>query len=157
MLRIIVAMANGAVIGKDNRMPWHIPEDLAYFKHTTMGHPVIMGKNTYFSIGKALPGRENIVLSRSRDFHLPDAKVYHDLKSAMRDYPNAFVIGGAEIFRQALPYAKQLYITHIDKDIAGDTRFDDLDLSAYKCIYCENKISADGNYPLRFCIYEPLD
>ena len=154
MLKIIVAMANDRVIGQDNRMPWHIPEDLAHFRQTTMGHSVIMGRNTYLSIGKALEGRKNIVLSRNTEFNPVDAIVYRDFKAAIADYPEAFIIGGAYVFAQALPYARQLYITHIDLDIHGDTRFPEIDLSQYQLLSCTSSLSRDGKYPLRFCLYQ---
>jgi len=154
VLKIIVAMANDRVIGQDNSMPWHIPEDLAHFRQTTMGHSVIMGKNTYLSIGKALDGRTNIVLSRDPEFRPPDSVVYHDIAAAIEDYPEAFIIGGAKVFEQALPYAGQLYITHIDLDIPGDTRFPEIDLAKYQLLSCKASISRDGTYPLRFCLYQ---
>lgn len=154
MLKIIVAMANDRVIGQDNRMPWHIPEDLAHFRQTTMGHSVIMGRNTYLSIGKALEGRKNIVLSRNTEFNPVDAIVYRDFKAAIADYPEAFIIGGANVFAQALPYARQLYITHIDMNIPGDTRFPEINLSQYQLQNCTSSISRDGKYPLRFCLYQ---
>jgi dihydrofolate reductase len=149
-------MADKRVIGQNNRMPWHIPEDLAYFKKTTMGHTVIMGKNTYLSLGKALPGRKNIVLSRSLDLELPDAEVIHDFLDAINMYPDAFIIGGAQIFEMSLPYVKLLYITHIDQDIEGDTFFPEVDYSRFKCLSCTERTSEDGQYPLKFCVYERL-
>lgn len=155
-LKIIAAITRTHVIGLKNQMPWHIPEDLAYFKKTTLGHTVIMGKNTYYSIGKALPGRKNIVLSRNPDFSLADAEVYRDFASAIREHPDAFVIGGAQLFALALPYARYLYITHIDKDISGDAWFPKVDFAAYTRLSCQKSISADGHYPLSFCIYERL-
>lgn len=137
-------------------MPWHIPEDLAYFKKTTLGHTVIMGSNTYRSIGKALPGRRNIVLSRSIELKLPDAEVYHSFEAAINAHPDAFVIGGAQLFALALPLASTLYITHIDQYIAGDTRFPELDLCAYRCLSCTENSSTNGQYPMRFCVYGRL-
>lgn len=153
-LKIIVAMANNRVIGKDNRMPWHIPEDLAHFKQTTLGQAIIMGHNTYLSIGKALPERKNIVLSRDVDLVLPDAEVMHDFAKALAKYPDAFIIGGAVVFAAALPLAEYLYITHIDDDIEGDTYFPEVDWTLFKCLNCQAQSAGNGQYQLRYCVYQ---
>ncbi len=105
-------------------MPWHLPEDLAYFKRTTMGHTVVMGRKTFESIGRPLPGRTNVVITRNLDFRAPaEVKVFHSLPEAIAVYPDSFVIGGAEIYRQALPLANELYITYIDAEYEGDVQF----------------------------------
>jgi dihydrofolate reductase len=156
VLKIIVAMARNRVIGLNNQMPWHIPEDLAYFKKLTFGGTVIMGSNTYRSIGKALPGRTNIVLSRSKSLQLSDARLYDSFKDAIRDFPDAFVIGGAQLFAQALPLAGKLYITHIDLDIPGDTMFPEIQWGDWQRISCESAWGANGRYPLNFCVYQRL-
>ncbi len=137
MLKIIVAVARGGVIGCKGMMPWHLPEDLAYFKRTTMGSAVIMGRKTYESIGRPLPGRVNVVVSRSVDFQPVGVCVYHSLPEAVAAYPDAFVIGGAEIYRQALPMAGRLHVTRIDADFQGDTYFPVFDLSDWQLVSSE--------------------
>jgi dihydrofolate reductase len=125
-LTLIVARARNGVIGKDNAMPWKIPGEQAYFKRVTMGHPIIMGRKTWESIGRPLPGRRSIVVSRNAAFSAPGAEVVHDLQAAMALCAGAaetFVIGGAELYRLALPLADRLLITEIDRDFDGDTFF----------------------------------
>jgi len=127
-INIIVAMANNRTIGLDNRMPWHLPADLKHFKAITMDHPIIMGRKTYQSIGKALPGRRNMVVSRDPDFKLTDAEVVGDLDTAVDLCSHAsdiMIIGGANIYQQMLPRTDRLYLTFIDLDVAGDTFFPD--------------------------------
>ncbi len=129
---MIAAMANNRIIGADNAMPWHLPADLRHFKQTTMGKPVIMGRKTYQSIGKALPGRPNIVISRDSSFKPTDATVVPCPEDALdmavtlptRD-EEIMVIGGGTIYHRFLPLAERLYLTFIDKDVAGDTAFPD--------------------------------
>ena len=125
-LTLIVARARNGVIGKDNTMPWKIPGEQAYFKRVTMGHPIIMGRKTWESIGRPLPGRRNIVVTRNPDFVAPGAEVASSLDVALAQCagaPEAFVIGGAELYHQALPHAARLLITEIDHDFDGDTYF----------------------------------
>jgi dihydrofolate reductase len=109
-LSIIVAMARNRVIGHQNKLPWHLSEDLKHFKETTLGHPIVMGRKTYESIGKPLPGRENIVLTRNQDFQVDGVVVIHDLSTLEEKYSKKeiFIIGGAEIYRWALPRANRL-------------------------------------------------
>lgn len=152
-LKIIVAMTQDRVIGKDNQMPWHIPEDLAHFKRETTGHSIIMGRKTYLSIGRALPNRQNIVLSRDEAFAGKDLIVYHSLAEAIAAEPDAFIIGGAAIFEQALPLVDELYITHIEADIEGDRKFPELDWSLWQEQACTELLAASG-YKLRFCKYK---
>lgn len=125
MISFIVAMDENRVIGQDNRMPWHLPADLAHFKATTMGHPVVMGRKTFESIGKPLPGRKNIVLTRQTDWSAGGTEVIHSLD----DLPagDLFVIGGAEIFRDLLPRVDRMYITVIRHAFAGDAYFPEFD------------------------------
>lgn len=150
-LKIIVAVAKNGAIGKDNHMPWDLPEDLKYFKETTMGHAIIMGRKTYESLGKALPGRKNIVISRS-DIELSDAIVYNSLTDAIESENDAFIIGGAEIYKQAMPFADYLYITHIDAEIEADRYFPPIDESLWEKQSSKQLISANG-IPLEFAIY----
>jgi dihydrofolate reductase len=153
MLSIIVAMGKNRVIGKDNQMPWHLPEDLAYFKKVTMGSTVIMGKKTYYSIGKALPGRRNIVLSRDLKLSLKDAEIAHDIKEAATH--EAFIIGGASIFEQTLDMVDRLYITHIDSDFEGDRKFPRIDWDEWQEISHEELTSSTG-IQLRFSVYQRI-
>ena len=138
-LSLIVAMAKNRTIGLDGAMPWHIPEDLKFFKRVTMGHPVIMGRKTYQSIGAALPGRTNIVVTRNKDFEAADADVVHDLSEALTKAKateelwrpdggreEIFVIGGADIYGQALPEAQRIYMTEVHQELSGDAFFPEL-------------------------------
>lgn len=130
-LSIIVAMAENRIIGKDNRLPWHLPEDLKHFKEITMGKPVIMGRKTYESIGRPLPGRENIVLTRNKSYQAKGAKVISSLQEAIKACPSAeeiFIIGGAELYKETLSKADRLYLTVIHKDFEGDAYFPKVDL-----------------------------
>jgi len=146
-------MDRNRVIGNDNQMPWHLPEDLAYFKRITMGHTVIMGRKTYLSIGKALPGRKNIVLSRDPDFEPKDAQIVDNLLDATE--PGAFIIGGASIFEQTIDLVDTLYITHIDAEIGGDRKFPKLDWHHFRKVSCE-EIQSSAGYKLSFCKYERI-
>lgn len=126
-ISMIVARSRNHVIGRDNQMPWKISADLQFFKKATMGHPVIMGRKTWESIGRPLPGRRNIVVSRNTDLQLTGAEVVHSLDAALatlNEFPRVFVIGGEQLFTQAFPQADRLYITEIDMDVdGGDTFF----------------------------------
>jgi dihydrofolate reductase len=125
-LTLIVARARNGVIGKDNAMPWRIPGEQAYFKRVTMGHPIIMGRKTWESIGRPLPGRRSIVVTRNPGFVAPGAEVVGSLDAALAQCAGAaeaFVVGGAELYRLALPHADRLLITEIDFDFDGDTTF----------------------------------
>lgn len=154
-LSIMVAMDKNRVIGKDNALPWHFKEDLRYFKKVTTGHTVLMGRKTFESIkqslGGPLPGRRNVVLSRTLD-SLKGADVVHDastyFKKASAKKEEVFVIGGAQVFNAALPYAKRLYITTIDGEYDGDTYFPDVDIDDYE------KIQEETSGPLTFTVYE---
>jgi dihydrofolate reductase len=125
-LTLIVARARNGVIGKDNQMPWKIPGEQARFKRVTMGHPIIMGRRTWESIGRPLPGRRNIVVTRDAAFTASGADVVTSFDDALRlaaGAPEAFIIGGAELYRLALPRADRMLITEIDHDFDGDTYF----------------------------------
>jgi dihydrofolate reductase len=127
-ISMIVARSRNHVIGRDNQMPWKISADLQFFKKVTMGHPVIMGRKTWESIGRPLPGRRNIVVSRNADLTLTGAEVVNSLDvalSSLSEFPRVFVIGGEQLFTQAFPKADRLYITEIDIDVdGGDTFFE---------------------------------
>lgn len=129
MLSLIVAVAANGVIGQDNRLPWHIPEDLRYFKRTTLGKPVVMGRKTFLSIGKPLPGRTNIVLSTDPAWTADGVSVARDVETALSLARTAeggaevMVIGGATLFNALLPRADRLYLTEIHRDYEGDVTF----------------------------------
>jgi len=129
-LIIIVAIAKNRVIGRDGRLPWHLPSDLQHFKKTTMGYPLIMGRKTFESIGRPLPGRDNIVLTRNRDLQIPGCIITHSVDEAIahcRNHEKVFIIGGADIFRVTLPFTDTLIVTALDRDVAGDVYFDPID------------------------------
>jgi dihydrofolate reductase len=123
---LVVAMARNRVIGRDNALPWRLPAELAHFKRVTMGHPIIMGRKTYESIGKPLPGRMNIVVSRNRDFVAPGCTVVESLDKAYEAAGNAeevSIIGGTSLFEAALPTADCLHLTEVEAEVEGDTWF----------------------------------
>jgi len=122
MVIIVAAVARNGVIGKDGKLPWHIPEDLAHFKDITLGKVVIMGRKTYESIGTALSNRINVVITRNLDYSAENCIVVHSFKDALELFSNEelFVIGGEEIFKEAILVADKMYITHINEDFEGD-------------------------------------
>ena len=125
-ISLIAAVSKNGVIGHDQKLPWNLPEDLKRFKEITYGAPVIMGRKTYESIGRLLPGRKNIIITRSKDRLIPGAWLADSLESAIAEAGDAgeiFVLGGGEIYRLALPIADRLYITEVDVRIEGDTTF----------------------------------
>lgn len=156
---MIVAHANNRIIGKDNDMPWYLPADLAYFKKTTLGKPVVMGRKTFESIGRPLPGRQNIVISRDAEYQAEGVDVVSSVEQALAKAANVdeiMVIGGGAIYRHCLPAAQRLYITHIDAEIDGDTKF-----PAYNTEHEWQKVSSEvfpadekNAYALDFCVYE---
>jgi dihydrofolate reductase len=157
-LSLVVAMAKNRVIGRDNATPWHLPAELKLFKTLTMGHAIIMGRKTYESIGRLLPGRTSIIVTRRLDYRIPGAIVVHSLGeaiSACGDDPEVFVIGGAEIFREALPLADRIYLTLVQTEVVGDTLFPEFDLKDWKEIGRESHLSDRRNaYDFDFIVYE---
>jgi dihydrofolate reductase len=154
-ISMIAAMANNRVIGKDNKMPWHLPADLKFFKKMTMKKPVIMGRKTFESIGRPLPGRQNIVITRSSEFCAPGITVVHDTDSAMAaagDVEEVVIIGGGNIYQQFLPRADELYLTFIDLDTDGDAFFPDYNAVAdWQAFWQEAHGKAEGQpYDFRF-------
>jgi dihydrofolate reductase len=131
-ISLIVAMASNRVIGADNKMPWHLSADLKRFKNITMGSPILMGRKTHESIGKALPGRTNIVISRNSNYQAQGCQVYSDIPSALDSFPECqeiFVIGGASLYETMLPEAESIYLTQIHQSFSGDTYFPEIDSS----------------------------
>jgi dihydrofolate reductase len=128
MISLIAAMAKQRVIGKDNQMPWHMPADLAHFRQVTTGKPVIMGRKTFDSIGRLLPGRRNIIISRQAKPEGIQADWVHSIEQALAlvvGIDEVMIIGGGELYKLALPLADRLYITEIDLEVAGDAFFPD--------------------------------
>jgi len=133
-LSLIVAMARNGVIGRDNAMPWHLPSELAKFKRITMGHHLVMGRKTFESIGRLLPGRTSVIVTRDRTYAVPGAIIAHSLAQALNACAGdseVFVIGGAQLFAEALPLANRIYLTTIDADIDGDVRMPAVDRHAF--------------------------
>lgn len=140
MLSIIVAVARNGVIGDKNTLLWHISEDLRHFKSLTSGHPVVMGRRTFESLGRPLPNRTNVVISH-RDIEIPGCRVVHSLDEALALFPSGeeevFVIGGAQVYAEALPRADRFYLTRVERDYEGDTRFPAWDPAAWRLVASE--------------------
>lgn len=153
---LVAAVARNGVIGARGKLPWHLPEDLAHFKRTTLGRPIVMGRRTWDSLGRALPGRRNVVVTRRADFPAPGAETASTLQEAIARCAGAdavFVIGGAELYRAALPLADAMELTEIGRDYEGDTRFPDWDRADWRIARQDPHASADG-VPFRFVRYE---
>ena len=163
-LSMMVAKATNNVIGRDNKLPWYLPNDLKYFKQVTFGKPVIMGRKTWESLKGPLPGRTNIVITRQADYVAEGAKVVATLDEAVEMAENvAFIdgqeetviMGGAEIYRLALPKAERLYLTEVHADVDGDTFFPEYDVSQWKEIGREDFAAEGPNpYDYSFVVYE---
>ncbi|WVD64956.1 type 3 dihydrofolate reductase [Utexia brackfieldae] len=151
MISLIAAMANHRVIGKNNQMPWHLPADLAWFKQNTVNKPIIMGRKTFESIGRPLPNRHNIIITRQPiDATLPQSMVswVNSLEQAIKAAKPAsevMIIGGGNIYQQALPLANRLYLTHIQANLDGDTHFPDYHLYPWQQTFVEEHIADDKN------------
>ena len=159
-LALICAMASNGVIGNNNRLPWRLPEDLRHFRRTTMGHSIIMGRKTWESIGRPLPGRSNIVITRQTDYQAEGAKVLGSLEDALSLTENiasingaepAFVIGGAELYREAMPLARIFHLTRIHAEVAGDTRLGGFHEDEWEGVSRED-FSRDENNPYDYSI-----
>ncbi|MDD3518183.1 MAG: type 3 dihydrofolate reductase [Chromatiales bacterium] len=157
-LSIIVAMDRNRLIGRDNALPWHLPADLAWFKRVTMGKPLIMGRRTHESIGRPLPGRLNIVVSRDPQYRTDGCTVVQDPASAVAaagDAPEVMVIGGARLFEAFLPLADRLYLTRIDAAFEGDTWFPDFDEKSWCEVARETRAPDEHNpCPMTFLVLE---
>ena len=163
---LIVAMADNRAIGLEGGMPWHISADLKYFKQVTMGAPVIMGRKTYEAIGRALPGRANIVVTRNERFSPPDADAVHDVAAALRKAraiaeieggDEVFVIGGAQIYAQAMGEADRIYLTLVHGEFPGDAFFPELDEGGWQEIARQTHPPEDAGGPsFSFTILERM-
>ena len=162
MLSIIVAKAKNNIIGKDNKIIWHLPEDLKYFKNITTGHTIIMGRKTFESLGRVLPNRKHIIFSNNPSFNVNDenVKVVHSLleiQDLIEGKEEAFVIGGAMIYNFLMPYVKKMYVTEIDKEFEGDTFFSKIDDNMWKETSREKGIKDDkNNLDYYFVTYERI-
>jgi len=135
VISLIVAVSKNNVIGSDNKLLWHLPADLKHFKAITSNHTIIMGRKTYESIGRALPNRRNIIVTRQEDFNAPGCEIIHQLQDAIdlcEGEPEVFIIGGGEIYRQSIHAADKIYITRVYKEFEGDATFPDFSLSEWK-------------------------
>ncbi len=162
-LALIVAAAENGVIGRDNKLPWHLPEDLGYFKRVTMGKPIVMGRKTYESIGRPLPGRTNIVITRNPEWQAEGVRALPDLEAALAlaeeialidGAEELMVIGGAEIYAAALPLADRIYLTRVHADVSGDAWLPDIDWSQWRELARERHGAGEGNpYDYSFLVY----
>jgi len=153
---LVAAVAANGVIGANGKLPWHLPEDLKHFKTLTFGHPVVMGRKTWESLGTALPGRENIVVTRAPGYEAPGASVASSLDGALAlctGEPTVFVIGGGELYAEALSVADGLMLTEIQRDYAGDARFPAYDRAAWRETQRKAHTGADG-LRFDFVLYE---
>jgi dihydrofolate reductase len=158
LITLIVAVADNGVIGRDNTLPWHLPDDLKRFKRLTLGKPIVMGRKTFESIGKPLPGRQNIVVTRDPNYHREGITVAHDVDTALRaagTVPEIMVIGGAELFRTLLPRAGRLHLTRVHGNIDGDVLWPALDDQEWHVVERESH-AADARHawPMTFEVRE---
>lgn len=158
MISIIVAVAKNGVIGDKNSLLWHLREDMIHFRTTTSGHPVVMGRKTYDSIGRPLPKRTNVVITRDTNLTIEGCTMAHSLEGAVALFDKSeevFIIGGAQIYRQALPLADRIYLTVIDKEYEGDTSFPEIDYSQWReCSREEFARGEEFEHPFSFITLE---
>jgi dihydrofolate reductase len=159
LISLIAAVAENGVIGKGNKLPWHLPADLRFFKKTTLGHPIIMGRKNFESIGKILPGRTNIMLTRNANFaETENLKIAHSLTEAFEisretGTEECFVIGGAEIYKEALPFCQKLYITKVHGIFEGNTFMPEFEKDFHKISNVSNFKDEQNDYDYDFEIF----
>lgn len=155
-LSAIVAMASNRCIGRDNALPWRLPEDLQHFKRLTMGHTLVMGRKTYQSIGRPLPGRTTLVVTHQPDWRAEGVQVVHSLEEALAraEGHEVFIAGGAQLYAQALPHVRRLHLTLLEHPYEGDTFFPPLDLSAWRLVSEEPHAATPTTPPFAFLTYE---
>lgn len=156
IISIIVAIAENNVIGNNNTLIWHIPGDLKRFKAITMGHPVVMGRRTYESIGKPLPGRTNVIISRKADYLAEGCLVFSSIEDALfalKHETEVFIIGGGEIYMQTMPLAHKIYLTKIHKSFSGDTYFPKISFNDWT-ILKEEVIPANPDLPFSYTYFD---
>ena len=155
-LSLIVALANNRVIGINNTLPWHLPEDLKRFRALTTGHHIIMGRKTYDSLGRLLPNRTTVIVTRNPNFQVQGALIAHSLEQALalcQDDDEAFLIGGAELYQAGLNLAQKMYLTAIDLEVAGDAYFPEWDTRQWQQTASEAHTSAEG-LPYSYLTYQ---
>lgn len=154
----MVAAAENGVIGRGNRLPWHLPADLKHFKAVTLGKPMLMGRKTFESIGQALPGRRSLVLTHDAQYSARGAERVANLEEAFtltRDAEELAVIGGAEVFRLCLPHAERIYFTRVHASVAGDTRFPEIDWNEWRCAdRSAHPVDEKNPYAMTFFVLE---
>jgi dihydrofolate reductase len=161
-LSLIVAAGTNNVIGKDGKMPWHLPNDLKYFKNTTWAMPVIMGRKTFESMGKPLSGRKNIIITRQRGYHPEGAVAVQNLKDALfvakeTDVKEVFVIGGGEIYKMVWEKANRIYLTRVKMEMEGDTYFPAIDPKEWRMVSKKDVDADERNaYPHSFQLWERI-
>lgn len=151
---LIAAMARNRVIGRDGHLPWHIPGELQRFKAMTMGHSLIMGRRTFESIARALPGRKTVIITRQKEYQAPGCLVTHSLAEALalcQGEERVFIAGGGQIYQQALGLAQALYLTILDREAEGDTFFPEYDSAAFRKIAAER---VQGEEPYIFAVFQ---
>lgn len=156
MLKMIIAMDKHRLIGNQNQLPWHLPNDLSYFKKMTLNQTVVMGRKTFESLGKALPERENIVFTRNRDWKASGVKCCCHIETILEkaQKEDVFIIGGAELCQAFLPYTKKLYITLVEGDFEGDTYFPDINKKEWELnSEVKGKLDEKNIYPHSFLTY----
>ncbi len=163
MLSHIVAASENNIIGKNGELPWHLPNDFKYFKNKTWSMPVIMGRNTYESLKRDLPGRINIVVTKRTDFHPENVFVTNEIDKAIEkaeecEAKEIFIIGGGEVFKQTMEIVDRIYLTRVHTTIDGDTSYPEINLSVWKLVK-EESFQADekNNYPYTFEQWEKID
>ena len=157
VVSIMVAVAENNVIGKDNKLIWNLPADLRLFKNLTMGHTIVMGRKTFDSIGKPLPGRKSIVITRQRDYEVDGCQVVHSLEKALKmveKEEEVFIVGGAQIFELAMALADRIYLTRINHSFEGDTFFPEIDPNQWVQTAVESFLPDEKNiYSYSFLTY----
>lgn len=156
----IVAVSLNNAIGKENDLPWHMPTDMAYFKNKTWGHHIVTGRRNYEVEGKALPGRVNILLTRNPEYRISDGIVVHQLDKAIEIAQKAgedelFIVGGAEIYKLAMPVTDRIYLTRIHAHVDGDTFYPELDMNTWEAVAIDRRKADETNpYDFDFIVYE---
>ncbi|MFC6998695.1 dihydrofolate reductase [Rufibacter roseus] len=159
MIALVVAIAENRVIGKDNQLIWHLPEDLKHFKRLTMGHPMVMGRKTFEAIGKPLPGRTSVIISSQPDYKAPGGcivvgSIEDALKTGLAIDEHVMVVGGGEVYRQTLPYAEVVYLTLVHESFDGDVFFPDLDPDTWEVTEQEEHPADERHaYPYTFLTF----
>lgn len=158
MISLIAAVSKNGVIGDSNKLIWHLPADLKRFKELTVGHSIVMGRKTYESIGRPLPDRRNIIITRDENYKVQDCEIVNSIEEALLITNNdCFIIGGGEIYKQTVTLANKIYLTLIDSDFVGDTYFPDIDQKWFVCDEQAQIKDEKNPYNYKFITYEKFD